>query len=1820
MITISGALVKKLVNSATEVFSPISRAYYYDTPYSINSWGFKTIYYDNYGYADKNFTSEKISFVGRDANLCHSWGEGGPAQIPNGHDFLIRWLGYFRADFTGTYKFYLSADDGARINICTDSNRTVLLPSGLGVTYLLNLNPTYISEDSVGAFNSWETRNDIATFSGWVGLTEGYWYPIKIDYFSETSSSTRKSDIVLQYEEPTGVTNSQGNTSDDSIRKVVGAGIVNYPYEDNTWSGAGAAAMIGVETPNYYLELRDIMEISTDRQLSSVGQCSIKLPLGEDKYHLVKGTKDIYRYGTTETLIRIGRLIDVDAGFQTKCRYFDDTIPACSLDIAPVYEGGYYQPNLCSKVNPRCPWQRAMPGDYVKRFRGRIVSAEIQRDSDKSYLILKCEDNLYYLRKGINQNYPDATSYAMFNYAGKNPTPARPDGVGKPTAYDSFLLNEAFIDLCIKSGIDSSYLYSKQQLVASGINKTLRYVSGDRNIQGETTRLSRSNNYGNALYVGLPEDEGADSRYIWTQSFGTSLLDTANSISENYGYAIGCDVNGNMIMKTRDNPILYPASGLGYSGTKHRIPDYRAVAGHYVWPSGNTGHFKLPVQGSQFSIYSALEPLNYYWSWDVMRNEGVSTSGYYHGAYTQDELSLTYGQIAEPMGIGYADVRNQTWTWSLGEIVPHINFPVVQDLWVTFNPKYQFNADRISFKYKGLDLSTPIPGLEEWSSNNTVKADVYIGKYTVADDDTTPYEKRNVDISFTSSTQVASNIVIDDLFTPDPFDRWNEKVINFSTAYAFTSGNSYAMRIVPKLYVNGTEWTGLNHNNLMQNRTFRNFCRTSFPWIKKCILAGARVDTDASPNPIGYRIMAQPGDPYGVQDITWNNSTKTFDSNFVRNDRTAFPDLVFVDKDAVFKSYGFHVMVSDTDGNFIYESRNLGFANLPYGRQDYRFSTDGIDPALGYNPNVWTHYANKWVSKIPGMGELIPEANNFTIWISGLNIRLEAVTVSKQTSMAPKFQFSSSSNLFNMTTEIQSDDIRNDVVVVGDLKGFVQDPNTGGILNPNNPTFDYVFSRAVDLSSIGRFGVENSIGMSIPFIIHEPNIKDQEHADYLSFATLDRYRKLQNLVSFDGLAIPFLDIEDAISIADERYVVNTNNQVQWIESITETVNADKYDMNITSTPLPPWPSYVPKQPPNLSDFVASGKPQIVMNVAMTDTVGKGRYDALSSPHNTNYDPYESEGASINSDSANGYPPVSLRCRFTLLANCNIRACVKLVDGDNTDLPNGVIVGWLLGGEAEDTSAIMEKRDWGTYEIHWDGTDILGRSRTRAQSVTEGIKTELEGIYARNQRYYVHFEVESLNQDDHDVLGASRIYDTINLPTLGDNGLPLNPDNNNLGYQFSNLPTGSRGQVWKIAIGTRSQGYVRGNGDPSTNLLKWAFPGGTNNVTQIKGKQFTSLNDNLEVWLQPYGAGYFNNRSIGYKVSIEEGSLLCAPKEEFLQYNDGVVNDEYINGSLQPSLVSTTGEWAATNIEPSTVRSNDVGVSLTGSPARTNDEIYIVRPIFCQNRNRGQIPGVPELDRLAGFNYKMNEIETKITFNPMRYGLYFNQVDRNAFLGFEPLIYSNTQAIRDSLGNNVSLHPGYKVFCMVYMARWINVFFTAIDRSGRLITSAESWSDRGGFGLIPDGIGHPNEGSLAYRCIWVPAGNVDMTGNHPYMGYVKPETWVNSSDYSNDFVKRINIPGYTGLLDSELPTGTSIENHTFFIMHTDNPHGAMGDMANNNSVSYFRDNFAEFGFYAWPIWMYWKPVGSSSNYSIRTVLGTDSANFMGYPPFETIRGY
>lgn len=1825
---------------------------YYDTPYSVPSWGMKYQIYDNVRSPYNTFYDDEVVFTGWDQILSHSWGQHTPPAPLSSNRYLIRWYGYFYAKHTGTYKFFGSADDGVKIYLADDSNRLSYSPEDLPSE--LSLRPT----KSTDTFDNWSSRSSIATFSGWRSLTEGNFYPIRIEYLNIGSSDVNDyGDICVRFEEPYGAVNSDGEYS-VSGRIVLSAGSVNYPAQPYDWEDADSATFVGPGTGWHYLDLPDIISIDGDRAEGKVGEYKIRLPLAPDKYRVLDADNQIYTYGDSNVYIRPGRLLDINIGFQTQCRFYNNGYGYCNLGLKHITSGGYFLDSLCSTTNQKCPFQQPMPGDYVKRLRGRIIGFETVRERDASFIEVTCQDNLYYPTNSINENYPNAVSYAHFDYEGEEWGVDSPDGVGKPIAYDNFKLKEAIIDLAIKSGIDPTYLYGKEKMIST---ISTYNVVGDL-VQGDNITLSRNFRYGNPFFAGTSDDKEADDKYIWSQGFGDKLIDLMGSLAENYGFLFTVDPNGYIVFKSRENPTYYAAGDSRWSTSAnwHRIPNKNALGGSYLIGSGTMTtayNAHITVSGSRFDLYMALNPpVPFTLSvWNLMYNEGFAASGWQHGVYSTEDVQNWNAVNSNPILVG----SRTMWPCRITGIDANIStdgeadaaFPVGATSFVMVRPKYSKEFDTINIRGKSA-YAWPANGIGDWSWKVTVS----IGQFSIVGADPSNAKLFANGVTMSSETTLVTDY---DITSQLHWGAYADTSLRIPvTAYTLASGTSYALKFTTKLYQNGTEVTQAYFLNQFRNdiswfNAFKNpnTVRVAGEFIPNGIV----IHSQASPSPIEWRYLATqyattPQFPSnGGAGFTWNESTQALSISHYTQwqyGMREFIDLTLEDVVSTSQQV-FGVRVLDDVGTEVY---NKTYSQVFEHTNEVRFSNEGVDPTLGYNPNIIKLYGFGESNLIEGT-HIRSQNRQYTIAISGYFARIEGVASYPVDVNSPIFNFNTVDHITRATQSSTTEDIRNDIVVVGNLRGPIQDPNTGNVVNPNNPELDYLYARAVDVGSSNQIESLNSLGRSVPFIIYEPNLNTQEHCDWLALAVLDRYKKVVSAVDAQGIAVPFLDIDDPVTFYDFRLDSLPKNGIFWVNGYSENVSNGKYEMTISTTPLQPWPSFTPKPGADLNDYLDdNGLPNAIVNIKLSDETGAVRN---SDAGGTNYDCYESEGGSAN----NPGEVRKLRLTYTQLVD-GFLAIRVVTRGDGGGIP-GDTVAFLVGREDEDRNFIQEKRYAGEYSVAWDGIDILGRSRIPG-SDSNIVSVDIENIYSADGKYYVEFVFDSTNPNDHEVLGAPKNYQSSSLP---DN---LNPDNATHGETINSTRSA---QFWNLEIGEVTEVDIGMNPETGANSPhKWSLGG-----NQIKTGIYNELlafsskdNDNrgVKVWLKEGATAYHKNRGVKYKVEIGIGQVYILPFNEF-----------FITGSASETYVKPI-PWGykyfyPNNDEPQWLRVGDFNTETPAgeSPSKDYDGWTsdpggpIGTPSYAgtdDEFNPYLMSILPNLARDSAVLIERDYQDKYVKINPQDSAVFFNPSDASVGLRYDtvprylwdevmlPYILESPSHDQQTPSDDFAKFQQYQI---LFASKWFNIWFEVHDRSGRRVDCATKWRPYTGIGQIdreeyftafPSATDDrfpsvDKDWKIAVRAHWVPSDSYESVGRlsgGPTSGWLRePNHAVGGVGVW--FHRRMNIPEYVSKGHEDVCTDSTVVSHALpCVFRSEYPYpnsftylrldesistatGAQPYLGYNNIQTYF----GRYVFFAWPIHTFWEVNNGAHNYSDRVPNPFDNPtnDFRGGPSLTRNEG-
>ncbi|MBC8107555.1 MAG: PQQ-dependent sugar dehydrogenase, partial [Anaerolineae bacterium] len=114
-------------------------------------------------WSNINFTGTTITRT--DPAIDFTWGSGGPDPAIGSDTFSARWTGFLVPQFTQTYTFHLTTDDGSRL---------------------------WVNNLTTPIIDAYFDHGSTETYSGTINLTAGTVYPFKVDYYENAGGASAK--------------------------------------------------------------------------------------------------------------------------------------------------------------------------------------------------------------------------------------------------------------------------------------------------------------------------------------------------------------------------------------------------------------------------------------------------------------------------------------------------------------------------------------------------------------------------------------------------------------------------------------------------------------------------------------------------------------------------------------------------------------------------------------------------------------------------------------------------------------------------------------------------------------------------------------------------------------------------------------------------------------------------------------------------------------------------------------------------------------------------------------------------------------------------------------------------------------------------------------------------------------------------------------------------------------------------------------------------------------------------------------------------------------------------------------------------------------------------------------------------------------------------------------------------------------------------------------------------------------------------------------------------------------------------------------------
>lgn len=928
---------------------------------------------------------------------------------------------------------------------------------------------------------------------------------------------------------------------------------------------------------------------------------------------------------------------------------------------------GYYNSLICTAYGlPLCPGNTATGTDYVQRFDGVITNFNVIRGNVEDELEIQCQDALRLLQDNFDKNYPDTLSY----------------------------LNTA-LHVAPPSGVKFlSKIYLKKSRPRAYDSWPIGFALRDifMNAGIDPTKLFASRLYtsyaGNNIYMGFVKDY--IEKYLdyinltRNVEFGNPIVPGALTVDDdkyiwttNFGDMLD-DVVKRIIdsygfylsIKNDGNVEVLRIMDDGIAEFAPGIPTYDGRAGRGFYTSTATTPLSATVTGGSIYVKTMIDS-----------GASIQVSSFRITKDASPSIKLTKWENTFPVNIFYGALNGPSGvSWNKTNYTKtRFGLSITSGIDVS-GIKFSLYSDTTRGGY-------PLSGGLRTDYCPNLKCDIYFGptSWTAG--------------MLPSITGIAANKIKSDYRVPDfgltDFSKSNVFVDMDFDKVVHTTGGLYVLEIIAT--GNNEELpAGFGNGRYISLNSFK-YNGTTDPFPYYTILVSGISDQMYS----GYSDTGAYGTNYRVyNDIEFRNFYPP-----------TMPQTV--------------VLVY-TGSKIIYSGMQRQYAS---GTKEL-FFVDGPDE---YNDFQQLIKINPWdLTPVSSTGGFIDSYNEYIVEVFNTSA-LGKTSVESITSIPysnnQTWYFDTAENVTNLTIGTNYENIRNDVVVIGNLKSVETDMFTGQVINKNNPSYIYTYSRAIDIDSIYSLNNPENIGRPKEFIILEPGIKTQYHADWLALSVLTKYHRNKNEASIDITAVPFLEPLDPVYMTDSKTNSLDIDRLQYIDSVDEKIEVGSYTMRVGATPYKPWDSFNK----SIIPIVSSDK-QAFTNVLITKTNGLNVQtgDLVIGQVSGAYNCYESERT--------GDARTLVRIQWS--QNAEGFTLVRIMDSV-WGRPVAYLVGSIENGEE-----VPEYTNYDPYsERLWNGIDELGISKVnptlRNDPMITGfvVSPQSANFFAFPGRYYVDFKIE-----------------------------------------------------------------------------------------------------------------------------------------------------------------------------------------------------------------------------------------------------------------------------------------------------------------------------------------------------------------------------------------------------------------------------------------------------------------------------------------------
>ena len=430
---------------------------------------------------------------------------------------------------------------------------------------------TYISSNATSVLSSWSTYGRTPSVADyWAagappGISKARY--VVYHYRGFISSGSARS-----WAHPTGTTSSFwfSFSGKGYIKVVVNGGTVLNTILDP--KGIASSSLItptvGHQVDIYYWQLGEEWGGVVGKYVVQQGsQSSDPADITEDQYRDAPVISSSMIPYTTANPVTLPDVLDanVDINQPQDSPSFKFTLPLKDNEASYgwtllenprrlLYTGFGGSPAYTVKRRQLINFYAGFKDEQYQRFSGYIEDI----DENNGVITVQCVGHANRMAKVHVENFPDRISYSSYYYF-EDETTSEP--VYNITAYDSWPLEYAIKDLCIRGGIDPRLFYVTRQ--TNNVNGSVTDIQDElgnkhyylraKTLSGDLLKLQRPRRYGNSG-AGFSNEKPNDDEYSYKPEASNSVLDFCKELADSLGYDFRTNALGAVVLASRNNP------------------------------------------------------------------------------------------------------------------------------------------------------------------------------------------------------------------------------------------------------------------------------------------------------------------------------------------------------------------------------------------------------------------------------------------------------------------------------------------------------------------------------------------------------------------------------------------------------------------------------------------------------------------------------------------------------------------------------------------------------------------------------------------------------------------------------------------------------------------------------------------------------------------------------------------------------------------------------------------------------------------------------------------------------------------------------------------------------------------------------------------------------------------------------------------------------------------------------------------------------------------------------------------------------------------